>query len=59
MGTTLNRDGYKKLIDEDLWWLLNQLRTLERDHIELVLRDSIGRIYGEPPQAPASGEDDK
>lgn len=47
MSTTLNRSGYKRLIEEDLSWLTDQSRSLERDHIELVLRDSITRIYGD------------
>lgn len=38
MPTTLNRRSYNKLLSEDLQWLLAQPRTLERDHIEQVLR---------------------
>jgi hypothetical protein len=34
----LNPRAYRDLIDGDLEWLLKQPRTLERDHIELILR---------------------
>jgi hypothetical protein len=40
MGTTTNKKTYEKIIAEDIEWLLAQPRTLERDHIEHVLRDS-------------------
>lgn len=41
MVLTLNRRTYNKLIDENIEWLLQQPRTLERDHIELILRAEI------------------
>ncbi len=47
MVTTLNRRAYETLISEDIEWLIKQPRTLERDHIEHVLRDSPRRMY--PP----------
>lgn len=37
MPTTLNREAFEKLIDEDIEWLKQQTRTLERDHIETCL----------------------
>lgn len=43
----LTRWAYQQLIDEDIEWLLKQPRTLERDHIEQVLRDSPTRMYGD------------
>ena len=46
MGTTLNRIGYVKLIKGDLKYLLKQEPTLERDHIEQVLKSSINLLYG-------------
>jgi hypothetical protein len=46
--TTLNRDGYAKLVEENLAWLLAQPRSLERDHIADVLRDS-PRVYYDLP----------
>lgn len=36
--SVINSPAYKKLIDENLEWLLKMPRTLERDHIEQVLR---------------------
>lgn len=41
MPTTLNRQAYLNLVNEDLEWLLQQPRTLERDHIEHILRWTI------------------
>lgn len=41
----LTRAGYEQLIAEDIAWLLQQPRTLERDHIEAVLRASPAREY--------------
>ena len=35
---TLNRQAWQKMIDEDLEWLWEQQRTLERDHIEVCLK---------------------
>ncbi len=37
MPTTLNKAAYQKLIDDNIRWLLEQPRTLERDHIRDVL----------------------
>jgi hypothetical protein len=48
MPTTINREAYAKLIAGDLAWLEQQPRTLEREHIAAVLRDSIAR-YAAPP----------
>ncbi len=36
--SVINSPAYKKLIDENLEWLMTMPRTLERDHIEQVLR---------------------
>ena len=41
MPTTLNKAAYKQLIDEDIEWLKKQPRSLERDHIEVILTWSI------------------
>jgi len=49
MGTTLNRDAYERLIAEDLEWLLKQPRTLERDHIESIVRRSADHEYRNCP----------
>lgn len=45
MPTTLNKSAYQKLVKEDLEWLQKQPRSLERDHIEQVLKWSIGQLY--------------
>ena len=41
----LNKLGYEQLINEDIAWLETIPRTLERDHIILVLRASINHEY--------------
>ena len=46
MGMKVNREAYQKLIDEDIEWLMKQPRSLERDHIVSVLKNSVKRIYG-------------
>lgn len=38
MPMILNNEAYQKLINEDIEWLLEQPRTLERIHIEHCLR---------------------
>lgn len=45
MGTTLNRHAYQRLVDEDLEWLLKQPRSLEREHIEGIVRQSPDLYY--------------
>lgn len=55
MGTTMNRRTYEKMVFEDIEWLLKQPRTVERIHIEQVLRDSPRRLY---PTATADGRED-
>jgi len=49
MGTTLNRSAYQRLVDEDLEWLAEQPRGLERGHIEMILRESVHYTYDEIP----------
>ena len=46
MEMMINREDYQKLIDEDIEWILKQPRSLERDHIVSVLKNSVERIYG-------------
>lgn len=41
----MNRPAFEKLIAENLNWLLKQERTLERNHIEAILRDAANRYY--------------
>ena len=46
MSIQICKEAYQKLIDGDLQWLLKQPESLERDHIEAVLRKSIKLLYG-------------
>ena len=46
----LNRWAYEKMIQENIDWLLQQPRTLERDHIERVLRSSPDHEYRQVPE---------
>lgn len=45
MSSRMNRPAYEKMIAENIEWLLKQPRTLEREHIEQVLRVSADREY--------------
>jgi len=38
MTMVLNQSGFQQLIDENREWLGKQPRTLERDHIDMILR---------------------
>lgn len=42
--STLNKTAYKQLLEENIEWLLKQERTLERDHIEVVLKWEITQL---------------
>lgn len=50
MGTILNRSAYQRLVDEDLEWLAEQPRGLERGHIEQIVRESVHYTYDEIPE---------
>lgn len=41
----VNRATYERMIEENLAWLLAQPRTLERDHIEAIVRHSPEQEY--------------
>ena len=43
--TKINRTAYEALIREDLMELANLPHTLERDHIEQVLKWSVDALY--------------
>ena len=43
----VTRAAYQKLIDGDLDWLMKQPKTLERDHIAAIVRESVETNYGE------------
>lgn len=45
MPTTINRHTYRQMIDEDLEWLRKQPYSLERMHIEAIIRWSIRVLY--------------
>ncbi len=55
MVTTLNKKSYEQLIEEDRQWLfLNTKRSLERDHIVEIIRDSVQHYYPDKAQPPTS-----
>lgn len=47
MSTILNQESYRKLIEDNIAVLNASLpkESLERQHIEFVLRDSVTRLY--------------
>ena len=45
MSTKLTRSAFRELIEQDIAWLLAQPRTLERDHIEHILKDTERAYY--------------
>lgn len=45
MSSRINQHTYKKLIDENLEWLATTSRSLERDHIELIVKASESHEY--------------
>lgn len=44
-GCRLNRAAYQRLVDENLKWLREQRRTLEREHIERIVEASVNLLY--------------
>lgn len=40
MSRKLNREAFRKLIAEDIAWLMEQPRTLEREHILVALQEA-------------------
>lgn len=46
MSIQICKEAYQKLINGDLQWLFKQSESLERDHIEAVLRKSVELLYG-------------
>lgn len=47
MSMRMNRDAYEKAVAENIEWLLEQPRTLEREHIIEIVRASLFHEY--PP----------
>lgn len=44
MRVLISPEAYKKLLQGDLDWLLEQPESLEKDHIEAILKNLIKRI---------------
>lgn len=44
MSVLISTEAYKKLLQGDLDWLLQQSESLEKDHIEAILKNLIKRI---------------
>jgi hypothetical protein len=49
VSSKLTRRSYEQMIAEDIAWLQQFPDTLERDHIERVLKASPEHEYGQPP----------
>lgn len=45
MSSKMNKAAYQQLIAEDLAWLGKQPRTLEREHIKLIIQRSVMHEY--------------
>lgn len=52
----MNRDSYERMIEMDLEWLTKQPSSLERDHIEVIVRRSAEHEYISPAEV-AVGQD--
>lgn len=52
MASRLSRTGYEKVIREDVEWLMRQPRTLERDHIKMILDRAVEYEYGPASPSP-------
>ena len=50
MSGKLTKSGFSQLIEGDISWLLKQPKTLERDHIEALLNESVSKYYPTPEQ---------
>ena len=44
MSVLISPEVYKKILQEDLNWLLRQHESLEKDHIKAILKNLIKRI---------------
>ena len=44
MSVLISPEAYKKLLQEDLDWLLQQPESLEKDHIKAILKNLIKRV---------------
>lgn len=41
MSGIVNKPAYKRMLDEDIQWLSSQSRSLERDHIQMILEQEL------------------
>ena len=44
MSILISLEAYKKILQGDLDWLLKQPKSLEKDHIEAILKNLTKRI---------------
>ena len=44
MSVLISPEAYKKLLQGDLDWLLEQPESLEKDHIEAILKNLIKKV---------------
>lgn len=44
MSVLISPEAVKKILQGDLGWLLQQPESLERDHIEAILKNLIKRV---------------
>lgn len=47
MSGIITKEAYQKLVDEDIAWLKQQPRTLERDHVIEIVSNSVTMYYDE------------
>lgn len=45
MTNKLTKEAFSNLVKEDIEWLLQQIRTFERDHIEGILKECVEMYY--------------
>jgi hypothetical protein len=58
VSTKLNREAFRKLIAENIDWLMKQPRTLEREHIKLCLEEAEKFHYDLPAMLQRVVDDD-
>lgn len=56
MSSIMKRSYYEKMIAENLKWLSNQPDSLEKTHIEQIIKRSADHEYGELKQLPPEHE---
>lgn len=48
MGSRMTKAAYEQMVTENVNWLLQQPRTLERDHIIMIVEASVAHEYPSP-----------